>query len=343
MFQSAGYKVTNWSVGDLSSWNTSNVTNMSYMFASAGYSTTSLSLDLSGWDTSKVTNMSYMFESCGANAKEVSIEGLSNWDTSKVTTMKGMFQQFAMNTDNPTDIGTFKLPDGVVMDSFAEDACRLSAAFILSGSASSSTSAFLNAASAKDGDDATYISDITLIPTSETVETEIKTNYIAAYGIIGTSSTGNIHLPYLDIEIRYADVFRITSDSKEAEDSTVSGATITITNRSKYTQVQTCISVASIAYSGWSLVSKYTDFASMHANTKAVSLVATTDAGDSVDLSNTSIELILKENDGTDSANTVTFDLTGKTSLFTKKINEAESFCVITIEFKRLYLYESAS
>ena len=77
---------------DLSSWDTSNVTNMSYMFTAAGYNATTWSIgDLSGWDTSKVTEMSAMFSSAGYNATTWSIGDLSDWDTSKVTTMASMF------------------------------------------------------------------------------------------------------------------------------------------------------------------------------------------------------------------------------------------------------------
>ena len=36
MFYYAGCTATSWSVGDISNWNTSNVTDMSYMFNSAG-------------------------------------------------------------------------------------------------------------------------------------------------------------------------------------------------------------------------------------------------------------------------------------------------------------------
>ena len=81
MFQSCS-KLTSL---DLSGLDTSKVTNMSYMF---GYCTNLTSIDLSNWDTSKVTNMSYMFQSC---SKLTSLD-LSDLDTSKVTSMDGMFE-----------------------------------------------------------------------------------------------------------------------------------------------------------------------------------------------------------------------------------------------------------
>ena len=71
---------------DLSEWNTSNVTNMNRMF----FESKATSIDLSGWDTSKVTNMYRMF----GNSAAISLD-LSGWDTSKVTDMGSMFKNSA--------------------------------------------------------------------------------------------------------------------------------------------------------------------------------------------------------------------------------------------------------
>ena len=69
---------------DLSGLDTSKVTNMSNMFNDCRNLT---SLDLSSLDTSNVTNMDSMFYNCsGLTSLDV-----SNWDTSKVTNMSGMF------------------------------------------------------------------------------------------------------------------------------------------------------------------------------------------------------------------------------------------------------------
>ena len=69
---------------DLSGWDTSNVASMGSMF----YHCNSLtSLDLSNWDTSKVTDMYSMFDNCSS----LTSLDLSNWDTSKVTDMSWMF------------------------------------------------------------------------------------------------------------------------------------------------------------------------------------------------------------------------------------------------------------
>lgn len=93
-----------------SSLNTSNVTNMKYMFSGcSGLST----LDLSEFDTSKVSNMAYMFSKCSglkslnlssfktsevtsmgfmfSNCNGLTSLNVSMFDTSKVTTMQSMF------------------------------------------------------------------------------------------------------------------------------------------------------------------------------------------------------------------------------------------------------------
>jgi surface protein len=43
--------------GHIELWDTSNVTDMSFMF----YDSVTFNRDISNWDTSSVTNMSYMF------------------------------------------------------------------------------------------------------------------------------------------------------------------------------------------------------------------------------------------------------------------------------------------
>ena len=74
---------TNKLILDLSTWNTSNVTDMSWMF----YSCYMSKLDISNFDTSNVTNMDVMFAKCTLLEKI----DVSKWDTSKVMSMGGMF------------------------------------------------------------------------------------------------------------------------------------------------------------------------------------------------------------------------------------------------------------
>ena len=91
MFAYAGSSATTFTL-NLSSWNTSNVTNMSRMFFDAGRSATTWSIgDLSSWNTSNVTDMSYMFYYAGYSATTWSIGDLSSWNTSSVTDMNYMF------------------------------------------------------------------------------------------------------------------------------------------------------------------------------------------------------------------------------------------------------------
>ena len=68
---------------DLTHFNTSNVTDMGYMFFESGVK----ALDLSGFDTSKVTCMSCMFDYC----IDISELDLSGFNTSNVTDMNAMF------------------------------------------------------------------------------------------------------------------------------------------------------------------------------------------------------------------------------------------------------------
>ena len=70
--------------GDINTWDTSGVTDMSQMFNYA----TNFNGDISGWDTSNVTDMSSMFK------KAASFNGdISGWNTSSVIKMSGMFYQ----------------------------------------------------------------------------------------------------------------------------------------------------------------------------------------------------------------------------------------------------------
>ena len=114
---------------DLSSFNTSNVTNMSSMFFGSQatildvsnfdtskviymnymfYNSQATTLDISGFNTSNVTNMSYMFYNSQATTLDV-----SHFDTSKVTNMSNMFQGSqvttldlsSFDTSNVTNIG----------------------------------------------------------------------------------------------------------------------------------------------------------------------------------------------------------------------------------------------
>ena len=90
---------------DLSSFDTSNVTDMNNMF-SQSFSLTSI--NVSSWDTSKVTNMEFMFATTYAL---ISLD-LSTFDTSKVVTMKAMFgSAIALETLDISNFNTGNVTD----------------------------------------------------------------------------------------------------------------------------------------------------------------------------------------------------------------------------------------
>lgn len=90
---------------DISCFDTSNVTNMTAMFNGCEALT---DLDISCFDTSKVTNMKSMFGSCNS-LRELEV---SNFDTSNVTNMEGIFYGCATLTGlDVTGFNTSKVTD----------------------------------------------------------------------------------------------------------------------------------------------------------------------------------------------------------------------------------------
>lgn len=85
---------------DLSSFDTSNVGDMSYMFSGSS----AKKLDLRYFNTSKVEDMQYMFSESAAT--EIN---LSSFDTSKVTDMGNMFSGSAATTLNLSSFNTSKV------------------------------------------------------------------------------------------------------------------------------------------------------------------------------------------------------------------------------------------
>ncbi|MCK8462216.1 BspA family leucine-rich repeat surface protein [Mycoplasma capricolum subsp. capricolum] len=90
-------------ITNLDNWNTSNITNMEWMFTGAEM----FNQDISKWDVSKVTNMNSMF----TNAKKFN-QDISMWNTSNVIKMDHMFSFAASfnqdiskwTTDNVTNM-----------------------------------------------------------------------------------------------------------------------------------------------------------------------------------------------------------------------------------------------
>ncbi len=72
--------------GNVSNWNTGNVTNMQTMFGSFFSGSMAFNQNISSWNTSNVTDMSYMFY----NATSFN-QNISSWVTTSVTNMSNMF------------------------------------------------------------------------------------------------------------------------------------------------------------------------------------------------------------------------------------------------------------
>ena len=73
---------------DISNWDVSNVVDMSCMFAHSKFNG-----DISNWNVSNITNMSWMFRNSEFNGD------ISNWDVSKVIYMSSMFSESKFNKD----------------------------------------------------------------------------------------------------------------------------------------------------------------------------------------------------------------------------------------------------
>jgi len=100
---------------DISNWDTSNVTNMSYMFRELLQMT---SLDVSNLNTSKVTDMTGMFSYC-TNAEIINMNG---WNTAALTTMRTMFDNCRKlkTIVGLGDLNTSKVTDMYEMFSYCE-------------------------------------------------------------------------------------------------------------------------------------------------------------------------------------------------------------------------------
>ena len=101
---------------DLSNFDTSNVTNMGYMFSKCSLLS---SLNLSNFNTSKVTNMRDMFSGCSL----LSSLNLSNFNTSNVTNMQCMFKSCSALT--LLDISNFDTSKVTNMDTMFRGCSQL--------------------------------------------------------------------------------------------------------------------------------------------------------------------------------------------------------------------------
>ena len=100
------------SITGLEMLDTSNVTDMSFMFYACGWGADVFSLNLGDtFNTLNVTDMSYMFYYCGYDCKAFTLDLGDNFDTSKVTNMKWMFFRCgdSSKTFTTLDLSTFKV------------------------------------------------------------------------------------------------------------------------------------------------------------------------------------------------------------------------------------------
>ena len=93
-------------------WNTSRVTNMEGAFSHTGFNQ-----DIGRWDTTRVTNMRYMFAWSGFN------QDIGRWGTSSVRRMSGMFKYaIAFNQDiGKWDVGQVSIMDRMFSGASAFD------------------------------------------------------------------------------------------------------------------------------------------------------------------------------------------------------------------------------
>jgi len=73
--------------GDISTWDTTEVTEMPNLFDTGCSKTSTFNANISAWDVSRVTNMEFMFSRATAFDQDIGA-----WDTGSVTTMAFMFQ-----------------------------------------------------------------------------------------------------------------------------------------------------------------------------------------------------------------------------------------------------------
>ena len=76
---------------NISDWDTSSVTNMSYLFYNADGNSSSFNQDLSKWNTSSVTHMNWMFKNLRSFNRDL-LTTSESWDVSNVVNMNGMLR-----------------------------------------------------------------------------------------------------------------------------------------------------------------------------------------------------------------------------------------------------------
>ena len=98
--------------GNISQWNTHNVTDMSELF----FARKSFDFSMTNWDVSNVTNMYKMFEGCVSFNSDI-----TSWDVSKVTNMSRMFYNCSNFNQDISNWNVTLVTDFSEMFAFATD------------------------------------------------------------------------------------------------------------------------------------------------------------------------------------------------------------------------------
>jgi len=99
MFAWAGFWSTDFELKGADDFDVSNVTNMTHTFGAMARDAKTVVIDLSRWNVSKVTNMHEMFDGAGYFSTTFGLGDLSGWDVSNVTDMTNMFRQTGYYAD----------------------------------------------------------------------------------------------------------------------------------------------------------------------------------------------------------------------------------------------------
>lgn len=98
LFHATGYNIEDFELNLGNEFDTTSVVDMTRMFSQVGYNSETLNLTLGDkFNTSNVTNMKGMFNSIGYNTENFTLELNDNFDTSNVTDMYGMFAMAGFN------------------------------------------------------------------------------------------------------------------------------------------------------------------------------------------------------------------------------------------------------
>jgi len=116
MYRVKGYEKAVETYGELCSWQTSKVKEMSYCFSSVKIDARKEvdKLDLSSWDVGRVKDMQKMFKYAGSFYSE-----LSEWDVSKVTKTEDMFLKINFFNSELNSWDTSRLTNSVYMFAYA--------------------------------------------------------------------------------------------------------------------------------------------------------------------------------------------------------------------------------